>query len=107
MDPLTKLVIVNSEDGQLYRWDLTTNTLSEVIKLSGGISQAYTPTVIGIDGTVYAINDGVLNAIGNRIQDRSIALFRTFVWQPARPHRRLFHSRVRDWQDEMVIAIQK
>jgi len=66
VDPLTKLVIVNSEDGQLYRWDLTTNTLSEVIKLSGGISQAYTPTVIGIDGTVYAINDAVLNAIGNR-----------------------------------------
>jgi len=84
VDPLTKSVIVNSEDGQLYRWDLTTNTLSEVIKLSGGIGEAYTPTVIGIDGTVYAINDGVLNAIGNRIQDRSIALFRTIVWQPAR-----------------------
>jgi hypothetical protein len=64
VDPLTKSVIVNSEDGKLYRWDLTTNKLSEVIKLSGGIGEAYTPTVIGADGTVYAINDAVLDAIG-------------------------------------------
>ena len=64
VDPFTKSVIVNSEDGKLYRWDLTTNTLSEVIKLSGGIGEAYTPTVIGADGTVYAINDAVLDAIG-------------------------------------------
>ena len=65
VDPFTKSVIVNSEDGNLYRWDLTTNTLSEVIKLSCGIGEAYTPTVIGTDGTVYAINDAVLNAVGN------------------------------------------
>jgi hypothetical protein len=64
VDPFTKSVIVNSEDGKLYRWDLTTNKLSEVIKLSGGIGEAYTPTVIGADGTVYAINDAVLSAIG-------------------------------------------
>jgi len=65
VDPFTKSVLVNSEDGNLYRWELTTNTLSEVIKLSGGIGEAYTPTLIGKDGTVYAINDAVLNAIGN------------------------------------------
>ena len=65
VDPFTKSVIANSEDGSLYRWDLTTNHLSEVIKLSGGIDEAYTPTAIGADGTVYAINDGVLDAIGN------------------------------------------
>jgi len=64
VDPFTKSVIVNSEDGKLYRWDLTSNTLSEVIKLSGGIGEAYTPTVVGADGTVYAINDAVLDAIG-------------------------------------------
>jgi hypothetical protein len=57
--------MVNSEDGKLYRWALATNRLSEAIKLSGGIGEAYTPTVIGPDGTVYAINDAVLNAIGN------------------------------------------
>lgn len=64
VDPFSKSVIVNSEDGKLYRWDLTTNTLSEIIKLSGGIGEAYTPTIIGADGTVYAINDAVLDAIG-------------------------------------------
>jgi hypothetical protein len=64
VDPITKSVMVNSEDGNLYRWDLTTNKLSEKIKLSGGIGEAYTPTVIGADGTVYAINDAVLSAVG-------------------------------------------
>jgi hypothetical protein len=64
VDPFTKSVIVNSEDGKLYRWDLTTNTLSERIKLSGGVGEAYTPTLIGSDGTVYGINDAVLSAIG-------------------------------------------
>ena len=64
VDPLTKSVIVNSEDGKLYRWDLTTNQLSETITLSGGIGEAYTPTVIGSDGSVYGINDAVLSAIG-------------------------------------------
>jgi hypothetical protein len=64
IDPFTKSAIVNSEDGKLYRWDFTTNKLSEVIKLSGGIGEAYTPTVIGSDGTVYGINDAVLSVIG-------------------------------------------
>jgi hypothetical protein len=64
VDPFTKSVIANSEDGKLYRWDLTTNTLSERIRLSGGIGEAYTPTLIGSDGTVYGINDAVLSAIG-------------------------------------------
>jgi len=64
VDPFTKSVMVNSEDGKLYRWDLTTNTLSERIMLSGGIGEAYTPTLIGADGTVYAINDAVLSAVG-------------------------------------------
>jgi hypothetical protein len=64
IDPATKSAIVNSEDGYNYRWDLTTNTLSQAIALTSGVGEAYTPTVIGPDGTVYAINDGVLFAIG-------------------------------------------
>lgn len=64
IDPVTKSVIANSEDGKVYRWNLTANKLSQVMKLSGGIGEAYTPTVIGPDGTVYAINDAVLDAIG-------------------------------------------
>jgi len=64
VDPATKSVMVNSEDGKLYRWDLSTNKLSQSMTLSGGIGEAYTPTVIGADGTVYAVNDAVLDAIG-------------------------------------------
>jgi hypothetical protein len=64
IDPFTKAAIVNSEDGTNYRWDFTTNTLSQKVSLSPGVGEAYTPTVIGPDGTVYAINDGVLYAIG-------------------------------------------
>ena len=64
VDPATRSVIANSEDGKLYRWDLTTNTLSQSIRLTNGIGEAYTPTVIGSDGTVYAINGAILNAVG-------------------------------------------
>ncbi len=64
VDPFTKSVMVNNEDGKLYRWDLTTNTLSQSIRLNDGVGEAYTPTLIGSDGTVYAINGAVLNAVG-------------------------------------------
>ena len=66
VDPLTKSVMVNNEDGKLYRWDLATNTLSQAVALSPGIGEAYTPTAIGPDGTVYAINWAILNAVGKQ-----------------------------------------
>jgi hypothetical protein len=59
-----KAVLANSEDGYLYRWDLTTNSFPQRITLTSGIGEAYTPTVIGTDGTGFAINDAVLFAIG-------------------------------------------
>ena len=64
VDPATRSVLVNSEDGNLYRWDLATNSLSESIRLTSGIGEAYTPTLIGADGTVYAINGAILSAVG-------------------------------------------
>lgn len=66
VDPFTKSVLANSEDGKLYRWDLTTNSFAPPITLSPGIGEAYTPTVIGPDGTVYAINWAILNAVGTQ-----------------------------------------
>ena len=63
VDPFTHSVLVNSEDGSLYRWDLSTNTLSEKIKLTSGLGESYTPTAVGPDGTVFAINNAVLFAI--------------------------------------------
>lgn len=64
VDPFTDSILVNSEDGNLYRWDLPSNSLTQKIKLSSGIGEAYTPTLIGADGTAYAINDAILDAIG-------------------------------------------
>ncbi len=64
IDPFTKSVLANNEDGKLYRWDLTSNTLSETNTLTSGIGEAYTPTIVGVDGMVYAINNATLYAIG-------------------------------------------
>jgi hypothetical protein len=63
VDPVTKSVLVNSEDGFLYRWDLVANRLSQKIQLTSGIGESYTPTAIGADGAVYAINNAVLFSI--------------------------------------------
>jgi hypothetical protein len=65
VDAAKSSVLVNSEDGRLYRWDLITNRFSQSIRLSEGIGEAYTPTVIGTDGTAYAINDAMLFAVGH------------------------------------------
>lgn len=64
IDPYTKAAIINSEDGTVYRWDFTSNTLSQSVNLTPGRGEAYTPTAIGPDGTVYAINDAILFAVG-------------------------------------------
>jgi hypothetical protein len=65
VDPATDSVLANSEDGRLYRWDLTTNTFTQSITLTSGVGEAYTPTLIGADGAVYAINNAILFAVGD------------------------------------------
>ena len=65
IDPFTFAAIVNSEDGVVYRWDFKSNTLLQALRLTSGRGEAYTPTAIGPDGTVYAINDAILFAVGN------------------------------------------
>ena len=65
IDPFTKSALLNSEDGRFYRWDLTTNTLTQsVIENPLGIGEPYTPTAIGMDGTIYGVNGGFLFAMG-------------------------------------------
>jgi hypothetical protein len=68
VDPFTKSAIINSEDGVVYRWDFTTNTLSQKMVLTSGRGEAYTPTAIGPDGAIYAINDAVLFSVGDSRQ---------------------------------------
>ena len=62
-DPQRKSMLANNEDGILYRWDLSTNTLSQKVQLNSGLGQAYTPTLVGADGGVYAISNAILYAI--------------------------------------------
>ena len=66
VDPATDSVLANSEDGKLYRWDLGTNTFTQVVTLTPGVGEAYTPTIIGPDGTVFAINNATLFAVGSK-----------------------------------------
>jgi hypothetical protein len=62
-DPLRKSILANNEDGVLYRWDLATNTLSQSVRLTSGLGQAYTPTLVGADGAVYAISNATLYSV--------------------------------------------
>ncbi|MGI8741472.1 MAG: hypothetical protein ACR2NN_02665 [Bryobacteraceae bacterium] len=64
VDRFTKSVLANSEDGKLYRWDLNSDRFTQVITLTPGVGEAYTPTLIGVDGTVYAVNNATLFAVG-------------------------------------------
>ena len=63
VDPNGRAIFINSEDGKLYRWDLTAGTLTQSLWLDNGYGQAYTPTAIGPDGTVYSINNSTLIAV--------------------------------------------
>lgn len=64
VDVATRSILVNNEDGQIYRWDLVANRLSEQLRFNNGLGESYTPTAVGADGTVYAINNGQLFAVG-------------------------------------------
>src|SRR5260370_30839113 len=64
VDPFTQSVLANNEDGKLYRWDLGCNMLTETNVLTIGVGEAYTPTVVGVNGVVYAINNAILFAVG-------------------------------------------
>lgn len=79
VDPFTNAVLAGSEDGKLYRWDLTTNSFTENVTLTAGLGEAYTPTVVGPDGRVYAINNATLFAVGAAASDVTLASGRSGV----------------------------
>jgi type IV secretory pathway protease TraF len=64
VDTFTHSVLAGAEDGKVYRWNLATNSFSESLVLTPGLGEAYTPTVAGPDGQVYAINNATLFAVG-------------------------------------------
>ena len=47
-----------------YRWNLDTNKFTSIV-LNSARGEAYTPTLIGPEGTVYEINDSYLYALGS------------------------------------------
>jgi hypothetical protein len=65
VDAHTGAVFAGSEDGHMYRWSLAANTLSQAIMLNAPTGEAYTPSMVGPDGTVYSINNATLYALGN------------------------------------------
>jgi outer membrane protein assembly factor BamB len=65
VDPATGTAMANNEDGHLYRWDLDTGQLVENIRLGDPSGEAYTMTVVGPDGTTYAMSNAVLYAVGS------------------------------------------
>ena len=64
IDASNKAAIINSEDGVVYHWDFTSNSLTASLRLTAGRGEAYTPTAVGVDGTAFAINDAILFAVG-------------------------------------------
>lgn len=64
VDPFKRSVLVNNEDGCLYRWDLSTNTLIQKVQLTNGLGESYTPIAIGADGAVFVINNAMLFSVG-------------------------------------------
>src|SRR5207247_572318 len=61
----TRSILMPSEDGNLYRWDLSTGSLSQVVTVNpSGLGEAYVPTLEGPDGTVYTIANATLFAVG-------------------------------------------
>jgi len=67
VDPYTGSVLVASEDGHLYRWHVDSNTFTESLQVATELGQAYTPSLIGPDGQVYAIHNSTLFAVGSTV----------------------------------------
>lgn len=65
VDPFTDSVLVKND---LFRWNLATNSFTQEINLTSGVGEAYTPTMIGPNGEVYAINNARLFAVGDTPQ---------------------------------------
>ncbi|MBI3406966.1 MAG: Ig-like domain repeat protein [Planctomycetes bacterium] len=64
VNPATFSTYGPNEDGYVYRWDLRTNSFTQAISIPGGVIEAYVPTVIGPDGTIYTINGDTMYALG-------------------------------------------
>ena len=65
VDPDTFSIFVPNENGRIHRWNVATNSFSQVATIGPGIGQPYVPTIIGPDGTVFTMNGGTMFALGS------------------------------------------
>jgi hypothetical protein len=65
VDPFTSRYSSTVKTADCTGGDLSANKLSDALTLTGGLEEGYTPTVLGVDGTIYAINRATLFAIGD------------------------------------------
>jgi hypothetical protein len=63
IDTIGGYAILNCEDGFVYRWQFSTGLLSGK-RLTDGIGEAYTSTIIGAHGQVIAMNNARIYALG-------------------------------------------
>ncbi|HEY4906542.1 MAG TPA: Ig-like domain-containing protein [Candidatus Acidoferrum sp.] len=59
----TKTVILPSSDGNLYRWNVSTNSISQFLNLGAAGAQQNVPTVVGPDGSTYTISGSTLASV--------------------------------------------
>lgn len=65
VNPATGSIFFPSEDGNIYRWNLATNSLDQFVTLNVGLGEPYVPTIVGPDGTVFTLNGGGFSAVGS------------------------------------------
>lgn len=63
IDVPDKAAIINSEDGHVYRWDLTTGNVIDNDSLAPPTGEAYTPTLATADGLAFAVNDQTVDCL--------------------------------------------
>jgi hypothetical protein len=74
IDVLGKAAVVNSEDGHTYRWDFTTNSITQELNLEPPTGEAYTPTVASRDGIAIAVNNATVFALWDGIKPNALSL---------------------------------
>jgi len=67
-----KGAVVNSEDGHSYRWDFTSNAITDNLNLEPPTGEAYTPTLASADGIAFAVNNATVFAMWDAVKPSTV-----------------------------------